>query len=62
MLLFFHFIYAYIYVCVLLLSGMCLMFSWGYYICAADICAWGYFMYFDKVSCFSLALGWEQMI
>jgi hypothetical protein len=33
---------------------MCLMFSWGDYICAADICAWGYFMYFDKVSCFFL--------
>ena len=58
MLLFFHFIYAYIYVCVLLLSGMCLMFSWGYYICAADICAWGYFMYFDKVSCFPWHLDW----
>ena len=38
------------------------MFSWGDYICAADICAWGYFMYFDKVSCFSLALGLDQMI
>jgi len=33
---------------------MCLMFSWGYYIRAADICAWVYFMYFDRVSCFSL--------
>ena len=59
MLLFFNFIYTYIYV-FLLLSGMCLMFCW--YICAADICAWGYFMYFDKVSCFSLALGLDQMI
>ena len=35
---FFHFFYTYIYVCFLLLSGMCLMFSWGYYICAADMC------------------------
>ena len=30
------------------------MLSWGYYIRAADICAWVYFMYFDRVSCFSL--------
>ena len=30
------------------------MFSWGYYIRAADVCAWVYFMYFDRVSCFSL--------
>ena len=61
MLLFLNFIYTYIYV-FLLLSGMCLMFCWGYYICAADICAWGYFIYFDKVSCFSLVLGLDQMI
>ena len=33
---------------------MCLMLSWGYYIRAADICAWVYFMYCDRVSCFFL--------
>ena len=61
MFLFFHFVFTYMYL-FFVLYGMCLMFSWGYYICAADICAWGYFMYFDKVSCFSLALGLDQMI
>ena len=52
--MFFHFVFTYISIYFLLLYGMCLMFSWGYYIRAADICAWVYFMYFDRVSCFSL--------
>ena len=57
MLLFFS-SFIHIFMCFLLLYGMCLMFSWGYYIFAADICAWGYFMYFDKVSCFPWHLDW----
>jgi len=32
---------------------MCLMFPWGYYICAADICnGFTSFIYFGKVACF----------
>ena len=58
--MFFHFVFTYIFIYFLLLYGMCLMFSWGYYIRAADICAWVYFMYFDRVS--PLALGLDQMI
>ena len=64
MFLLFHFIFTYIYV-FLLLYGMCLMFSLGYYVTIYVLLTYvhgGYFMYFDKVSCFSLALGLDQMI